>query len=169
MLRWGTGKRQVILILGIAVVLLCMVLGTWFAMRAFAEQSRQETQSKMRAQEAEFIEKSAPMLGKGGVLVSGTRLLEDGTGESPLVFGNQSAESRQTCSISWSVSDADYARIAEGMSLEEIRAILDLSALRYIPNGPQCEFTLLCDHKNRRVTLVFAGDPDVKLVRKSAE
>ena len=55
------------------------------------------------------------------------------------------------------------------MTLEEVRVILDLSALNYIPSEPQCRFVLECNRPNRKVTLVFAGNPEIKLVSKSAE
>jgi hypothetical protein len=123
----------------------------------------------MREGDAGFIKQSLDMLGKGGVLVSGKRLLPDGTMESPVVFSNHSAEENLTVSIPWSVSQADFTKLAQGMGLKEVGEILDLSALHYIPNGPQSRFTLVCNHLNRRVMLVFAGNPEAKLVSMSAE
>ena len=173
--RVGSVKWTVILLLGTAIILLCMVVGAWYIVRELGEQNmrrmqeiQKEAQKKMRADEAENIKRMVALVGKGGAYVSGMRFSASGGMESMSILRQQKGE-ETTCSIPWSVPPADFARIADGMTVEEVRIILDLSALHYIPNGPRCRFILQCDRPNRKVTLVFAGDPEVKLVSKLAE
>ncbi len=173
MRRLGSTKLVVLICVGTGVVLVAMAAATWYANVIFidraAERSRQESTQKLREQESEIIKQAIANLGKGGVVISGRRWLPDGTLESPTVFGNQSDEKICTVSISWAVSQTDFAKLANEMSLEDVRAILDLSALRYIPNGPDSKLTLVCSQMNRKVTLGFSGYPEVKLTNKSIE
>jgi hypothetical protein len=176
--RVGSGKQVAFIILGTAVIILGIGMGTWYAVREIDEQSKRhvqklqeeakESQKKMRQAHEESSKGVIAALKKGNAFVSGIRFSDGGGMESTSVSGLQKGE-QTTCSIPWSVPIADFARIAEGMTLEEVRVILDLSALNYIPNKPQCRFVLECNRPNRKVTLVFAGDPEVKLVSKSAE
>jgi hypothetical protein len=176
--RVGSGKRVVFIILGTAVIILGIGMGAWYAVREIGEQSKRhlqklqeeakESQKKMRQAHEESNKQVIAALKKGNAFVSGIRFSDDGGMESTSIPGLQKGE-QTACSIPWSVTKDEFARIAKGMTLEEVRVILDLSALHYIPNGPQCRFTLECNRSNRKVTLVFAGNPDVKLVSKSAE
>jgi hypothetical protein len=173
MQRAGSSKLVVMIIVGTILVLGAMAAGTWYIKVTFidgaAERNRQEAQKQMREQEAEIIKQASANLGKGGVVISGRQWLPDGTLHSPTVISNQSDEKNQVVSIPWAVSRADFAKIANGMSLEETRAILDLSALRYTPNGPESKLTLVCSHMNRRVTLEFSGTPEAKVSNKIGE
>jgi hypothetical protein len=168
-------KRTAIVVGSIVVAVLCLLgVGRYVARAIQTEsalerkQTAEETQSKLREHDADIIEKTNKMLGEGGVFVMGGRVNKrDGQVENVLVVKPSSKEEAVVEVITWAVHTADYHRLIIGMSLEEVRAILDLSALRFIPNGASSRFVLVCRHGDVSVTLVFAGIPDVKLVSRS--
>jgi hypothetical protein len=168
-------KRTAIVLGSIAIAVLCLLGVGRFVARAIQAESalerkktNEETQTKLRGHDAEIIEKTNKMLGEGGVFVMGERVnKENGQVENVLVVNPTSKEEAVVELISWAVPIGDYDKLRAGMGLEEVRGILDLSALRFIPNGANCRFVLVCRHGETNVTLVFAGSPDVKLVSKA--
>jgi hypothetical protein len=169
MKRVGGVKRSLLAVLGTVVIGSSVLAGIWFAGNVYLERQREETTKKMREQDAEYIRKMTEQMGKGGVLVYiGFRILPDGSIQTGRTEMRQGPDKTPTVSINWSVPQADFAKIAEGMSPQEVAGILQIAAIHYIPNGPEDRFTLVCQEGNRSVTLVFGGTPDVKLVSKSA-
>ena len=176
MVRMGAKVRLIVVVLlcaacvvlAIAGVLRLAVHGIQAESALEREQTAVETQKKLREHDDDIIEKTNKMLGEGGVFVMGGRVNNrDGQVENVLVVKPSSKEEAVVEVITWAVHTADYHRLIIGMSLEEVRAILDLSALRFIPNGASSRFVLVCRHGDISVTLVFAGSPDVKLVSRS--
>lgn len=71
--------------------------------------------------------------------------------------------------IEWAVGKEAFDKLREGMTLEEARKVLGLSALSFTPHGEASELRLVCKKGGVTVTVVFAGFPEAKLKSKSAE
>ncbi|WP_157369854.1 hypothetical protein [Zavarzinella formosa] len=179
MQRVGSVKSVVIIIVGAGAALFAILGATWLAVSHIREEGdrvQREAREKNENQWREAVRKSResqaeqaatliPLLKKGGAFVAGT-VCFGGNFNSESAPGTPKGD-ETTCSLTWHVSDDEMTRIGEGMTLGQVRAVLDLTALHYVPNGPQSRFVLSCKQPDRMAIFVFAGDPDVKLVSKT--
>ena len=104
MQRDGSAKRSLLIILGTAAVLAIVV----FAGKSVANTLKEESEKKMREQDAKFIHKMKEDLPKGGAIVAYQR-----AGEAYQL--KQDVGGDVTIQIGWPVPQADFARIAEGI------------------------------------------------------
>ena len=69
--------------------------------------------------------------------------------------------------IDWPLTLAEYEKLKEGMSLEEVRPILGLSSLKYRTAGHESRLLLTCKQGSAKASLVFSGVPEARLTSKS--